>query len=389
MRLHPWYDSSAPRQEWERSQEGIVMGFSILGLGTAVPEHRMTQDQSALLARRVICQSEKQARVLTALYQKAGVHNRYTALPHEIALNWAPEAGSDSTTLATGVNVGPTTGERMQYFAQHASALARQAAQGAIAAANVEPRRISHLITVSCTGFSAPGVDIDLIHDLELRPTTQRIQVGFMGCHGAINGLRCGRALTLADPAAVVLLCAVELCSLHYRFDWDPPRMVANALFGDGAAAIVGAGSSVGNANEWSVAGTASCVLPDSKDAMTWRIGEHGFEMTLAATVPDLIRTHLRNWLSAWLLEHGHSIESVRSWAIHPGGPRILNECAEALALSPEHIAVSQEVLAEFGNMSSPTVIFIVKRLRERKAPRPCVSLAFGPGLTAEAVLFH
>ena len=122
---------------------------------------------------------------------------------------------------------------------------------------------------------------------------------------------------------------------------------------------------------------------------MTWCIGEHGFEMTLAATVPDLIRTHLRNWLSGWLLEHDHSIESVRSWAIHPGGPRILNECAEAIGLSPEHIAVSQEVLAEFGNMSSPTVLFIVNRLRERKAPRPCVSLAFGPGLTAEAVLFH
>jgi predicted naringenin-chalcone synthase len=365
------------------------MSFSILGLSTAVPPHRMSQDESALLARRVICQTDQQARVLTALYQKAGVSNRYTALPHEIALNWAPEAGDDSTKLATGVSVGPTTGERMQYFAEHASSLAVRAAQAAIAEAGVEPVQISHLITVSCTGFSAPGVDIDLIHELDLRPTTQRIQVGFMGCHGAINGLRCARALTGADPAAVVLLCAVELCSLHYRFDWDPPRIVANALFGDGAAAIVGAGDTVKNTNNWSVVATASCVLPNSKDAMSWQIGDHGFEMMLAARVPDLIRKHLRNWLAAWLDEQGHSIESVGSWAIHPGGPRILHVCAEALGLSSEHIAVSEEVLAEFGNMSSPTVLFIVNRLRERQAPRPCVSLAFGPGLTAEAVLLH
>jgi predicted naringenin-chalcone synthase len=121
---------------------------------------------------------------------------------------------------------------------------------------------------------------------------------------------------------------------------------------------------------------------------MSWRIGDYGFEMTLAATVPELIKRHLRAWLSAWLHEHRHSIESVGSWAIHPGGPRILHACTEALGLSQQQVAVSGEVLAQFGNMSSPTVLFIVDRLRERRAPRPCVSLAFGPGLTAEAALF-
>ena len=171
--------------------------------------------------------------------------------------------------------------------------------------------------------------------------------------------------------------------SIGIRRGWWPTH-----LFGDGAAAIVGAEAPVENADDWTVAATGSCVLPDSKDAMSWRIGDHGFEMTLAATVPDLIRTHLRTWLSAWLDEHGHSIDSIESWAIHPGGPRILQACAEAIGLSQDQVAVSEEVLAEFGNMSSPTVLFIVDRLRERNAPRPCVSLAFGPGLTAEAALF-
>jgi predicted naringenin-chalcone synthase len=364
------------------------MSLRVLGLGTAVPAHQMSQEESAALARRIICQTDQQARILTALYHKAGVSNRYTVLPHEIALNWAPQATSGPAEPATRVSFGPTTGERMRFFAEHASPLALQATQRAIEKADVDPRRITHLVIVSCTGFSAPGVDIDLIEALNLRPTTQRIQVGYMGCHGTINGLRCAYALTTADPEAIVLLCAVELCSLHYRFDWDPPRIVANALFGDGAAAIVGAGGPVENFQDWIVAATGSCVLPDSKEAMSWRIGDYGFEMTLSATVPDLIRRHLRGWLSAWLHEHGHSIESVGSWAIHPGGPRILHACTEALRLSQDQVAVSEEVLAEFGNMSSPTILFIVDRLRERRAPRPCVSLAFGPGLTAEAALF-
>jgi alkylresorcinol/alkylpyrone synthase len=180
----------------------------------------------------------------------------------------------------------------------------------------------------------------------------------------------------------------VELCSLHYRFNWDPPRIVANALFGDGAAAVVGAVGPANDSGQWSVAATGSCLLPASKDAMSWNVGDHGFEMTLAASVPDLIQVHLRGWMAAWLDEHGYSIESIGSWAIHPGGPRILHACAEAIGLRPEQVAVSEQVLSEYGNMSSPTVLFILERLRDQQAPRPCVSLAFGPGLTAEAALF-
>jgi alkylresorcinol/alkylpyrone synthase len=365
------------------------MTYAILGLGTAVPSHTMSQEESAALAREVICRTDQQARVLTGLYQKAGVKNRYTVLPHQTALDYMPDRADISPGLATEVVLGPTTAERMQFFAQHAAPLAHQAAALALDESGIDRRRITHLVTVCCTGFAAPGVDVELIDALQLRSTTQRIQVGFMGCHGAINGLRVAQALTTADAGARVLFCAVELCSLHYRFNWDPPRMVANALFSDGAAAVVGSGERPNDSQTWTVAATGSCLLPDSKDAMTWRIGDHGFEMTLAANVPDLIRQHLRSWLAGWLDEHGHSIASVGSWAIHPGGPRILHACGEALGLAREQLAGSEEVLAQFGNMSSPTVLFILDRLRKRKAPLPCVSLAFGPGLAAEAVLFE
>lgn len=362
------------------------MHFNILGLGTAVPSHTMSQEESAALARKVICRTEQQERVLSGLYRKAGVSNRYTAVPHQRALEWLPAANLEDSQAPLPAVRGPTTGERMQLFAEHALPLARQAAERAIGESKVQRHEITHLVIVSCTGFAAPGVDVGLIQGLQLPATTQRIQVGFMGCHGAINGLRAAQALAAADRQANVLFCAVELCSLHYRFDWDPPKIVANALFGDGAAAVVGRAGS--RENGWSVAATGSCLLPDSQDAMSWNIGDYGFEMTLAASVPELIRQHLRPWLAQWLGALGHSIDSVGSWAIHPGGPRILHACGEALGLAREQLAVSEEVLAEYGNMSSPTILFIADRLRRRGAPLPCVALAFGPGLTAEAVLF-
>jgi alkylresorcinol/alkylpyrone synthase len=363
------------------------MSLFIHGLGTAVPVHTMSQQEATELARQVICRTEQQSRLMTALYRKAGVENRHTALPHRAALNWLPGGSLAPGAADTADVLGPTTSERMRFFAEHAPPLAEQAARRAIAEAGIDRRDVTHLVTVSCTGFAAPGVDIALMANLSLRPTTERIQVGFMGCHGAINGLRVVRAIATADPAACVLLCAVELCSLHYRFQWDPERIVANALFSDGAAALVARGRPASVGDAWQVAATGSCLLPDSQDAMTWQVGDHGFEMTLDARVPDLIRRHLGPWLTSWLGEQGHNLDSIGSWAIHPGGPRILGAVEESLALKREATTASREVLARYGNMSSPTVLFIFDRLRGKEASRPCVALGFGPGMVAEAAL--
>jgi predicted naringenin-chalcone synthase len=141
--------------------------------------------------------------------------------------------------------------------------------------------------------------------------------------------------------------------------------------------------------DNWQVAASGSCLFPDSEYAMTWNIGDHGFEMTLSTRVPDLIAKHLRPWLEEWLRKNGLSHDQVASWAIHPGGPRILRAVEEALDLDRTITAVSSEVLADCGNMSSPTVLFILDRLRKSSAPRPCVAIGFGPGLAAEAALFR
>src|SRR5436190_8748345 len=255
---------------------GVLSGMSmtIRGMGLAVPPHRMTQEQAAELASTVICRTEQQQRVLTALYRKAGIENRHSVLPYTTALNWLPDSptGKQQDRPAT---LGPTTAVRMQYFAEHAPPLARKAAAAALAEAGVDPAEITHIVTVSCTGFEAPGLDVALIGRLGLKPTTQRLQIGFMGCHGAINGLRAAQALAAADANARVLLCATELCSLHYRFAWEPERLVANALFADGAAAVVAGGEVAGGENgssagqTWRLKATGSCLIPDSQPAMS------------------------------------------------------------------------------------------------------------------------
>ncbi len=362
------------------------MSVVLRSIGVATPPHTMTQEQAAELARTVICRTEQQQRVLTALYRKAGIENRHSVLPYVTALNWLPDSptGKDEDRPAT---LGPSTAERMRFFSQFAPPLAREAASTALKNAAAAPSEITHIITVSCTGFEAPGIDVALIGGLGLKPTTQRLQIGFMGCHGAINGLRAAQAIAAADERACVLLVAVELCSLHYRFAWEPERLVANALFADGAAAAV-IGSSDVNRSHWSIKATGSCLIPNSQPAMSWRIGDHGFEMALDACVPELIERHLRQWLVEWLGSHQLTLDQISSWAVHPGGPRILVSVAESLGLAESTTAVSREILAHHGNMSSPTVLFIVNRLREQRARLPCVALGFGPGLFAEAALF-
>jgi len=176
---------------------------------------------------------------------------------------------------------------------------------------------------------------------------------------------------------------------LHYHYGWNPEQIVANAIFSDGAAALVGCCAMEADDPGWKVVATGSCLIPDSESAMAWRIGNHGFEMGLSATVPELIGTHLRRWIKGWLSEQGMGLEDIASWAAHPGGTRILSAVEKVLGLGREALAVSREVLRDHGNMSSPTILFILDRLRRRGAPRPCVALAFGPGLAAEAVLFN
>jgi predicted naringenin-chalcone synthase len=379
--------------------------LSLLGFGTALPEHSMTQDDTVDLHTTFCGVDPKRARTLRALYRRSRIERRHSSVfdasegPIETRQRFYGRAEGEDDR-------GPTTAQRMEAYARHAPGLAVRAAGDALRAGGVTPAEVTHLVTVSCTGFVSPGVDGALMDDLGLDPATERTHVGFMGCHGALNGLRVARSYALQDPRAVPLVCAVELCSLHFSYGWDPDMLVANSLFADGAAAVVGradaqggsdasggdavgSGRNEGSAEErpWRVVATGTTLMADSAEAMSWRIGDHGFRMTLSARVPELIEENLAGWIGGWLHGHGLDVTGVGSWAVHPGGPRILTAVERALGLERSATQVSWDVLAQHGNMSSPTVLFIVDRLVRARAPRPCVALAFGPGLAVEATL--
>lgn len=363
------------------------MTAQILGLGIAAPFHSVPRDRSVEFAHSLLYNPGTEARALPALYRMTAVQSRGSVLlmskddDSSVSQDFYPRA--DCTEQR-----GPSTESRSDRYASEALPLALRACREAIVDAAIEAETITHIVVITCTGFYAPGVDVELIEELGLNPETERVQVGFMGCHGAINGLRVARGLIAADPAAKVLMVSVELCSLHYQYGWEPNRVVSNAIFADGSAAAVLTDCEPGGALP-TITATGSRLVPDTKDAMTWRIGNHGYEMTLSAEVPGLIEAKLRDFITPWLAKHQLTIEDISGWAVHPGGPRILRAVEQALDLPPSALERSRAVLAEHGNMSSATMLFILRRFMDSGVPRPWLMLGFGPGLEIEISLIR
>ena len=357
------------------------MSLRIIGLGTSVPAHCMSQAEALKMTQDVVCNEDREHRLARVVFAKSGVNNRHTAVPHSLAYEWV------QSTDDRGIPCGPTTSERMAMCEEYGPEIAQKAAERALSQAGLPAKSVTHLVTVSCTVFAAPGTDIALFDLLGLKPDVERVNVGFMGCHGVINGLRVAQGLVNSQPNAVVLLSALELCSLHYQFTWDDEAIIGKALFADGSAALIGVNQSEDVKKNWTVAATGSCLLPDSRDAMTWKFGDHGLKMKLTSDVPRKIEEHLRPWMCRWLNSNGVSLEDVAHWVIHPGGPRILAAAESALSLTSEQTNYSHEILADLGNMSSPTVLFALERLEAENPHGLCVMLGFGPGLMAEACL--
>jgi len=388
-----------------RLQTPIARGAqlaTILGLATAAPEHSIAQSDAAIVAQQLML-SKRWHDALPALYRKSGVKRRGSVL---LGPEGVPDLDRQSFYKpADSLHPsGPSTAARMQVFAERAGPLLVRACAAAIENAGIVASSVTHLVTVSCTGFFAPGVDIALMEALKLDTNIQRTHVGFMGCHGALNAIRVAKSIVESDPKAVVLLGAIELCSLHQQYTDDAQQLVANALFADGAAGlIIGASPSSaadgeldsGDASElsgtpWEIVSTLSKWIPGTTGMMSWTIGDHGFRMSLDPQVPSVIEANLENELARWLELESLRVSDVGAWAIHPGGPRIVQATGSALGLPAEFLLPSQGVLAEHGNMSSPTVLFILERLSQQPlSANICVLLAFGPGLCIEAVLLR
>lgn len=396
------------------------MSSYILATGTAVPPHAMSQSAALSMFQNLACVDDRQRRLAKVLFDRAKVENRFTFVPHQAAYQWCADSADPSTTLnqitrncalttapdpiptaTCGGNPGLTTGQRMRLYDLYAADIAIESARRGIESSPCTSADITHLVTVSCTGFASPGVDVRLIKTLELPASTQRINIGFMGCHGAVNGIRTAQNITTADTSAIVLVCCVELCSLHCRFQWgaeDHEKIIGNALFGDGSASLIISSRNGHPKKDWEIIDTGSVLIEDSQSALRWDIGDHGFEMILRQDIGDRIEAALADWLARWLSNHGLRFDDIDCWAVHPGGPKIISSVQQSLNLSDQQLSTSLDVLRRYGNMSSPTVLFILEAFKEamqnesesekKTTPRKyALIIAFGPGMVAEVAL--
>lgn len=350
-----------------------------------MPPGRVSQQDAADHAVVTWGEAHERSAVIPMLYRLSGVKNRHSVLV-ETSTNGSPATQSFYPVATSGGDFGPTTGARMLRYEANALKLAEQASRQALEDSAIDADGVTHLITVSCSGFQSPGFDLGLVEQLGLRRDLVRTHIGFMGCHGAFNALRSAAAFLAQNPSATILICCVELCSIHQQYTGDADQIVANALFSDGAASIV-CRSAAPETAAWQLLSQASYVVPGTSECMGWRIGDHGFQMSLSPRVPEVIQQQLRPHIVAWLRRCGTSLEEIGAWAVHPGGPRILLACSQALDLERSALDASRAVLADYGNMSSPTILFILKSMAKEGVRGPCVALAFGPGLTIEAGL--
>ena len=253
----------------------------------------------------------------------------------------------------------------------------------------IDKKEITHLITVSCTGMSAPGLELELMEAMGLNTNTTRTAINFMGCYAAIHGLKMANDIVTAQPASKVLVVCTELCSLHFQKTFSENAITAPLLFGDGSAAVLVCGDNDPHKGI-RLDSFYSEVLKDAKDSMSWNISSNGFVMTLDANVPELFRADIGPLKERAIAKAGFTTDSIKYYCIHPGGKRILEALSKGLSLTDEDLAVSYKILKEYGNMSSATILFVLKEMWEHMPEGENAHIfaaAFGPGLTMESVI--
>lgn len=358
------------------------MVVSLLSIGTAVPRNVLPQERARDFFAAQDGIGRLAGRLIHAAFDQSGIDTRHTAVAHV-------DGDPTGIFVEDGVRLlAPSTGTRNEVYRREAPELYRAAAVDALARAGLQATDITHVITVSCTGFFAPGPDFRLVKDLGIPTSAERTHIGFMGCAAALPGLRAAARFAAAQPGSNVLVVCAELCSLHIRSSSDPEQIVASAVFADGAAAAIVSSAGLTAPGAALDVGTFATTLTSEGEAdMDWTIGDEGFRMVLTANVPKIVGREVRG-----VFPHDSDpAADFDAWAVHPGGRSILDRVQSGLELSDEAMGPSREVLRKYGNMSSATVLFILQRILDDHAVADGArvkALAFGPGLTVESAEF-
>lgn len=339
---------------------------------TAVPAYDVHEKFASFVPS--LLNDERSQKLFKRMEERSGIGHRYSTLkPH------TDKSHLDEDGFYRKDNF-PGTRERMQRYENHAFALAQQA----LDKLDFKKSEITHVIVTSCTGFYAPGLDFQIAEHYGLSPSVERSFIGFMGCHAAINALKMARHIVRSEPVSKILILNLELCTLHLQQIASLEEILSFLLFADGCAASIVSAEPQG----LELQSFQTEFLPDSNDLITWKIGDAGFNMHLSGRVPAAIATHI-----AECLEHafeGISPPEIQNWAVHPGGRSILDAVRDGTGLPEEKLAVSRKILKNYGNMSSPTIMFVLKEIMSDPAKSGIgLALAFGPGLSVEAMRFY
>lgn len=357
------------------------MDNHIVSIGTANPGAPISQSKISDFMKKAHGLDPQESRKINFVYKKSGIATRHSVIrDYEVD----DPRGYKFFPQNESLEPFPSTKQRMSIFKEEALGLAIQAIEICLTSAKVSPEEISHLVLVSCTGMFAPGLELEIIHQLGIRSNVERFALHFMGCYAAFNAIKLADRICDSQHDAKVLLVSVELCTIHFQKVYTEDNLLANALFGDGAAAALVCKGDSG----LSIRNYSSQLFPDTADEMAWGIGDFGFEMKLSKYVPELLGKGLHQIRQH--LESLFSISTIKNFAIHPGGKQILHKVEEAFKIDKEQNLHSHEVLQAFGNMSSATILFVLQRwLLQDEKTGPILALGFGPGLTLETLLLE
>lgn len=353
----------------------------IINIGTAVPVYKHLQEDILHFMQRVYAHNTVDQRKMKFLYHQSGIQNRYSVIADysRKAEDWKFYPQSEN------LEPFPSLEQRMALYNKHAAPLSVDAIRNCIAG-KISTDQITHLITVSCTGMSAPGLDLQIVELLDLPLTTFRTSVNFMGCYAAIHALRIADTFCKNDPAAKVLIVCTELCTLHFQREATIDNITSSMLFADGSAAAL-----ITHTDHplqgFEIENFYAEIIPRGKRDMAWELSSTGFQMTLSGYIPDLIEQDFEQLVNRAFQSSGIDEKNITDWCIHPGGKRILEAVSHSLNINNDQLSNSYYVLENYGNMSSPTILFVLKEMMKNnnsKAGRKIFGAAFGPGLTME-----
>ena len=358
----------------------------ITNIVTANPDTSYPQLQIRDRMKHYLGDNRRTQAILHRIYSESGIEKRHTVVSDfredvEEYTFFHPDQGL----------LNPSTGDRNAIYEAEATKLYVDIARQLLEESGMQPNEITHVVTVSCTGFFAPGPDYEIVQALGLNPSVQRYHLGFMGCYASFPALRMADAFCQSNPQAKVLVVSVELCSLHFQISHELDHLIGASVFADGGAGVIVQTDKPEDAPSLQIDGFASTITDEGEEDMAWTIRDNGFEMILSTYVPKIIAANLSSAISPLLAEHDLTATDIDYWALHPGGRAIVDKAEESLELAPEQVAASRSVLNDYGNMSSATILFVLKELLANPAlsvDERIYGLAFGPGLTVESGIF-